>query len=283
MKPTLHDLQLCELEILKQVDRICEENNIPYFLSSGTLLGAVRHRGFIPWDDDIDIEMFYPDYKRFVALSQEVFGEDLFLQDRYTDPAFNGMYAKVRKNHTTMLNVFERGTNGHHGVWIDIFPVISVGGSFDISIRKKCLRICNLFLMERSYFEADKKYIRGITNGLEFQFVRLITRLPHKIRNGFCSLFARVVFRRPNRRTEKKAIIWSRMNDIVPTEIYQGEKTKLLFEDKEFPVPPKYKEYLTVLYNDYMQLPPEDQRNGGHGELIIDLEHGWEELSEQEP
>lgn len=115
MGASLRDLQLCEFGILKDIKRVCEENHITYYLSSGTLLGAVRHKGFIPWDDDIDIEMPYPDYLRFVAVAQEALGPGYFLQNRDTDPAFCGLFSKVRKNNTTMLSKYEIGIAGHHG------------------------------------------------------------------------------------------------------------------------------------------------------------------------
>ena len=276
MAASLRDLQLCELEILKEIKRVCEEHQITYYLSSGTLLGAVRHKGFIPWDDDIDIEMPYPDYLRFVAVAQEALGPGYFLQNRDTDPAHSSLFSKVRKNNTTMLSKYELGMAGHHGVWIDIFPLIAIGGSFDYRFRKACVRICNYSLIDKSHFEIDQKWIRGQTNAFLFNLVKLTVRLPRKIRRGINALFSRFVFMRQNRKAKRYTVVWTGLTDVYPAAVYEGEAKQLCFEDEVFPCPSGYKDYLQITYGDYMTPPPENKRGNNHGELIIDLEHSWE-------
>ena len=276
MAATLRDLQLCELEILKDIKRICEEHNIIYYLSSGTLLGAVRHQGFIPWDDDIDIEMPYADYKRFTKIAQESLGKDYFLQNHDTDPAFSGLFSKIRKNNTTMLSKYEVGMAGHHGVWIDVFPIISIGGSFDYRFRKTCVKIANFALIDRSHFEIDQKWIRTQTNAFMFRLVKLIIRFPRVIRRGVHNFFARLVFLGHNRKKKRKGHIWASITYVHPAKVFEGEAKQLLFEDEIFSVPPDYEEYLRNAYGNYMQLPPEDKRGNNHGEMIIDLNNNWE-------
>ena len=83
--PTLREIQLFELQMLKDVVKVCDDNNITYIISSGTLLGAVRYGGFIPWDDDIDIDMPLPDYKKFLKIAQRELGEKYFVQNYKTD------------------------------------------------------------------------------------------------------------------------------------------------------------------------------------------------------
>ena len=124
---TLREIQLCQLDILKEVAGICDRNGIPYWLAAGTFLGAVRHSGFIPWDDDVDIYMKYDDLKRFKKICKKELSEKYFYQDHQTDMASHWIFAKIRANGTSMSEQY--GKDGmhadyHEGVWIDIFPLI---------------------------------------------------------------------------------------------------------------------------------------------------------------
>ena len=121
----IKDLQNVELEILLEVDRICKKHGVKYFLVSGTLLGAVRHKGFIPWDDDIDICMPVSDYRKFCKIAQEELGENFFFQSYETD-FYDRWFAKIRKNNTTCIEKVYENSRLHQGVWIDIFPLIGV-------------------------------------------------------------------------------------------------------------------------------------------------------------
>ncbi len=120
-KTLIKEVQAIELEILLEVDRICREYEIPYFLDSGTLLGAVRHKGFIPWDDDIDIGMLRSDYERFLSIANRELGSEYFLQTYRTDGA-PIMFAKVRKKGTTFVEFRLRNIPMEHGLFIDVFP-----------------------------------------------------------------------------------------------------------------------------------------------------------------
>ena len=128
---TLREIQLAELDCLKEIDRICKENNISYSLAYGTLLGAVRHKGFIPWDDDVDIYMSLNDFRKF----QKCFSsKDFFLQTERTDPEMPYIIYKVRKNHTRMVERGMECLNMHQGIWADIFVYVD-------SCRSYCMEI----------------------------------------------------------------------------------------------------------------------------------------------
>ena len=111
------------LEILLEVDRICKKHNIRYWLSSGTLIGAVRHKGFIPWDDDLDIEMLLPDYERLMRVLPDELPSTMALQSQDTDPNYFFFYAKVRdrRSHLEEGNRYDRVWK-EQGIYIDIFP-----------------------------------------------------------------------------------------------------------------------------------------------------------------
>ena len=120
--PEIKDVQRVELDILIKVARLCEERGLTYFIESGTALGAVRHGGFIPWDDDIDIGMPRQDYEKFLDIAQKELGDEYFVQTRETDPNAPFSFAKVRKNGTTFIEWNKRNIKMHHGIYIDIFP-----------------------------------------------------------------------------------------------------------------------------------------------------------------
>ena len=112
-----------ELDILDAIDRICRRNNLKYSLAYGTLLGAVRHGGFIPWDDDIDIIMPREDYNIFLNAWEKEHPDEYILQNKYTEKNFTQNFSKIRKYHSTFLHSYEEAKKGYHtGIFVDVFP-----------------------------------------------------------------------------------------------------------------------------------------------------------------
>ena len=123
MDNKLRTLQCTQLELLKVFDRFCREHDLHYSLYAGTLLGAVRHKAFIPWDDDLDVCMSRTEYDRFVALWSENHHPGYILQNKGNTPAFSQSFTKLRKDHTTFLQDIEEANAYHTGIFIDIFPI----------------------------------------------------------------------------------------------------------------------------------------------------------------
>ena len=119
-------LQMIQFQMLIEFDRVCRKNNIHYSIDGGTLLGAVRHKGFIPWDDDIDIAMLREDYEKLKTVVNEFDPEICFFQDHETDPAYRWGYGKLRRTGTVFIRAGQEHINCKTGVFIDIFPLDDV-------------------------------------------------------------------------------------------------------------------------------------------------------------
>lgn len=131
-------IQQIELEIFEEIIRICAKYNIEYFIIGGTVLGAIRHEGFIPWDDDIDVGMTRNNYNRFLEIAQSELKSEYFLQNFMTDLNSPTYFSKVRKNDTKFVEYCNRNIDMHHGIFVDIFPYDNVPDN--IILRKRQLR-----------------------------------------------------------------------------------------------------------------------------------------------
>lgn len=246
-----------QLEILDGIDRFCKERGLRYSLAYGTLIGAVRHKGFIPWDDDIDLMMPRPDYDR---LRQEFQADGLYLVDLAGRDDCVETFVKVCKSGTVMVDKsFGREL---WGVNVDVFPVdgAPAEGLADHyaaldRIREKCFQIC--------------PYYKSVKNGrFPLMFKYALKRVRYFHPGSFKSLKKKLV-------DGQKALPYG-TSDIVGV-YYAAEKTRtflekpvydeigtLPFEGKEYAAIKHYDNYLRKLYGDYMQLPPEEKRVSHH-------------------
>lgn len=118
-----NDLVKLLMEMLKEYIRICDKYRLLYFMAGGSALGAVRHGGFIPWDDDIDVVMPRSDYMKFLNIAQDELKEPYFLQNYRTEPDFRLDYSKIRNTNTTFIETTAQRLHINHGVYLDIFPI----------------------------------------------------------------------------------------------------------------------------------------------------------------
>lgn len=259
---TLSEIQKIELNILEYIDNFCSHHNLRYFLAGGTLLGAVRHKGFIPWDDDMDISMPRPDYDAFVELF-DIDAEKanspyrvvrIRNSQRYCIP-----FIKVVNIRTVMFADSKQKYAGDaFGVFIDIFPIDGVSGINQIpgilKTRDKCLALGRSFsnFKNLTRSEAIRLFVRKVQFGMGDR-ERSLEKLEDYFR---ASPFDKspYVMSTFGLRGEKEVILQECFSDSVLME----------FEKRKFPAPVGYEQYLTQMYGDYMQLPPESQRIPPH-------------------
>ena len=142
-------LQLLELDLLIELDRICRENHITYQIWAGTQLGAVRHKGFIPWDDDADVVMLREEYEKFREVSDQLNPDICFFQDHYNDPEYRWQYGKLRRTGTKYIRLGQEHIKCRTGVFIDVshlmmYQLARLGKWSRISIALCCARFCGL-------------------------------------------------------------------------------------------------------------------------------------------
>lgn len=272
MSEALRELQLTELEILREIKKVCERNHIRFVLASGTLLGAVRHRAFIPWDDDIDIEMPYEDYLRFQTIAQEELGDGFFVQTSDTDPYYSFPYLRVQKVNTALLRDWDKVTPGHHRIWIDVFPLADLGGNSDFRIKRLLLKICAFLRMDKESFEISKEWLKKQSSPIQYMLTTLARTLPEKFRWKVRKVLLRWVFRARN--TPDVTFVWTTVTRRIPREVYDGPDVMMWFEDDYYPAPKGYDTYLKIMYRDYMLLPPEEKRKPAFN-LHVNFSQDW--------
>lgn len=271
----LRDLQLAEKQILIDVVSVCDKHNITYYLSSGTLLGAVRHQGFIPWDDDIDIEIPIKDYYRFLDIAQEELGDEYFVQTSMTDPNYHFAYTRIRKNNTTFLAPYHAKYRIHHGIWLDIFPLVAVNPGLPLAIERKFITLSN-FVQIGEKIKSHKREFQKMLGPVGMAMMNTFSKLPMKTRQKIHNMILKPIYNANPEKCTHRANIWGNITTIFPKEVYEGEPAELCFEGLMFKAPHDYKRYLEIKYGDYMKLPPVEDRKGHGVGVIIDLNNSYE-------
>ena len=263
---SLKDIQDVEYEILVEFDRICRKFGIPYQLFAGTLLGAVRHHDFIPWDDDVDVCMMRDDYERFIEICPKVLNDQYFMQTNKTDPHSVVQFAKIRKNNTIFENDLDDPAKMHTGIWIDVFPLDKTKPGtiaekvqyFEVTVLYALITstVKNRVIASQTFwkrclrhvFHAIMKIVSKET--VEKRLYHVMTRYNNQD-TGYVGNYA-------------NGTGWSYSAHIRPTKgFYDIEDTS--FHGGQFPVPKNYDEVLTGAYGDYMSFPPEEKRVPTHG------------------
>lgn len=255
------------MEILLKVASVCEDLGIKFVLDSGTLLGAARHQGFIPWDDDVDIGMIRSDYEVFLAKAAPLLGETYLLQNPRTNSPGSVTFAKVRKKGTLLA---ERGNEDRlfeQGIWIDIFPFDIVDASPRILSRQK------------RHWAVKRKLSSVRMSPYTNESRSVVFRITKKAFHGVLSLVPERVYREaldkiaiPPKNAEAQVLVcfhyFSYFLELPLKDAFP--LTTLCFEGYEMPVFANWETYLDEVYGNWRQLPPEGKRKA-HEIVALDF------------
>jgi len=261
----LEQLQQAAFGILCEFDAFCTQYNLTYYLCAGTLLGAVRHGGFIPWDDDIDVSMPREDYDRLTTLVEKL-PKHLALQHHNNTDYYPLNFAKLTNISTTVI---ERGGQHNYnirGVYIDIFPIDGAGKTYKKAVfRRKKASIYRHLIPIAANILDDKN--RPFYKKL---LIRLIKRLnAKKLQNRFDTFLRR----RPYKSSNFVAVYVGAygLKEIMPRANY-AIPSRITFCGKQFYAPAQTEAYLSARFGDYMRLPPMQERISEHKFVFINLD-----------
>lgn len=246
-------LQMQGLDILLQIDKICRKYNISYYLFYGTELGAIRHGGFIPWDDDVDIVLYRKDFEALKAAWQEEKPAGYFYQDSETDPGYRLKITKIRKDGTALVEPKFKDVEMHHGIWVDLFPL-------DDYVKNGFLRRIGELIAMFDY-NAVRDHRPGGARGILYRVTNRLFRSGKIYRWWFGKVFPRL---------KKDDSMCSDINSFTFSHRYDfkrawlGKGKRVPFEGEMLPVSEQSDATLQVCYGDYMTLPPEEKRVSNH-------------------
>jgi len=268
-KELLRKVQLTQLEIAREIRRVCEENDIRYFLADGSFLGAVRHQGFIPWDDDMDMGMLRSDYEKFCRIAPKKLKPEYCLQTWYTEPNYGLPFGKVVKRNTVYLENKKSRRLQENGFYVDIFPFDYVPENKleREELARRLLSIYRVKLMKSGYkpwMENDRIIWKKRIGYLYYQLQSLFSGQKELARNYdtlAVSIHNSPVILEQNALPKPYCF---------PAETF-SELADFVFEGEIFKGLKDYDTYLRLFYGDYMQLPPEDQRENRHQIMEIDF------------
>lgn len=255
-------LQLKILDIAKYIDKLCKKNNIEYFLIYGSCLGAVRHQGFIPWDDDMDIAMTEENYFKFIKIFEEQGDkEKYYLQTPDKEENYCLAFSKLRDITTTLIEEGNKDKDITYGVYIDIFPLVGVPKN---KIKRSILKINRTFLLYANANIINNKFLKFISE-------IIIKTIGKKRIIKYCT---KACFKYKTKDYDE----WLSIGDgarfelnLLDKKIY-GNPVYKPFEDTRLPIPVEYDKYLRHIYGNYMQIPSKEEiAKSEHTPYFLDL------------
>jgi len=270
MEISVREVQMKILEIMKYIDKLCRDNGIVYFIMGGTALGAIRHGGFIPWDDDLDIFMTPGEYEKFKKVFEAESSELFVLQEWRTTPLYLE-YSKVRMNGTAFIEEnFKDRKDMHHGIYVDIMILHKVPN--------------NILSQKLTYLESKFVTLYGLSqrnwrpkNKIQSIVLSSLKILPCKWMAKMCY---KRIYKFDDRNNNFKYCYW-----ITPAKFRNGLFDKsffespvdIKFEDTVLLGSAKIKEYLEYRYGDYMKLPSEEAQRASVHAMLYDTEKDYKE------
>jgi len=268
INPDIKRVQEKILDTMKYIDQLCRENEIVYYIMGGTALGAIRHGGFIPWDDDLDIFMVPSEYEKFKAVFEKENNDSFVLQEWRTTP--NHLeYAKVRMNNTTFIEeCFEDRKNMHHGIYVDIMILHKVPK--------------NKLIQRLVYYESKFVTLYALSqrnwkpkSRLQALALKSLKILPCKL---MAKLFYKRIYKYDNRTKNFLYCYWitpAKFKNGLFSEAFFSEPIDIPFENTVLLGSSKIKNYLEYRYGDYMKLPSEAAQKASVHAKFFDTENDY--------
>lgn len=262
----LRQLQMCQLDIALNIKTICEKNDIPYFLIGGTLLGAVRHKGFIPWDDDMDIGLLRKDYDRFIEICKSDLPDHLYLQTWDTDFGYAMPFAKIMLKGTKYREEASGKSKANSMIFVDVFPYDNKPDNiFEGKILFFVQEIAKKMLQYKMGYDMSKTSSHKTVH----KFLKIISKL------FSIKLLKQLIYKfqiKCNKNKTKLLINYNGAYRDKEVMNYNGSKLdKMIFEGYEFSVPFEWDELLKNMYGNYMELPPVEKRGNRHKAIEADI------------
>lgn len=254
----LRKLQLIELGMLKELDRICRAHQINYIIDAGTLLGAVRHKGFIPWDDDIDVRMLREDYEKFCRVCETDLDAQYFLQNHKTDDGYRWGYARILKRDTVFIRQNQEKMTAKNGIFIDIFPNDNLPNSF---WGKWYCTFLSMICRKGLYSEIGVKTGKTWVHKMGFVVLNLFPkRIFHWLRDSLVKKY------KDSKTESVRCFGWGSREETIGFKKEWLENTcDMEFEGLVVKAPVQTHEFLVHSFGeDYMTPPPEKDRIPRH-------------------
>ncbi len=260
-----------ELDLLREFDRVCKKYGLKYFLMYGSLLGAIRHKGIIPWDDDLDVAMFREDYEKFIDVAKNEFEEPYFLQTPYTDEGYLYSFIKIRNSNSTAVSKAFQYETFNQGIFLDIFPLdyCEPNELSEQYNRIKELILINSIRMKMSHpdFEINDME-RSIqvtkTNPMQvYEEIQNIARKHNGKKDRYVTIAVFTVYDWKKSFFEKEDFV---------------ECSECDFEGIKVPIPKGYDKILTKLYGDYSKFPPFEERGKWHSGAVFEPDVKYKEF-----
>lgn len=269
---SLTPLQRGLLDMLKWFDRFCRENNLQYFSVGGTLLGSVRHNGFIPWDDDVDVAMPRPDYERLAELMGDGVFEHYVLETQKSDRSdFCYPYYKLYDVNTTLIEHYKKPLV--RGIFLDIFPLDGVGRTKEEGLAryKKIHRKYSFYLTRVAAIREGRSAYKNLAVAISQAIPELLIN-NRKLRMSLDDLCKQYPYDLDGWGGNLLGN-WG-TKEIVPLKLF-GTPTQYPFEDMLLYGPEDYDGYLSCIYGDWRKLPPKEKQVSHHDFIELDLNRSY--------
>ena len=263
----LKGMQALQLELLIDLKRVCDKHNIKFYLAFGTCLGAIRHKGFIPWDDDIDVIMYHEDILELLKYEHEL-SPHLQIQSHNIDGNFGLLIYRIRNSETTLIENDHIDRDINHGVYIDIYPLLDYQvGKFAHLNQTIQSMLCRLFVYRKP--PTNKNLLFKI-------FARILLAItPKQIQERLArSIYKKLV--NTDESTHLTVISGYPESNYYRKECFK-QPVYTEFEGLQMPVPTLTDEFLSSRYGDYMKIPPKEQQKIHHNYIYADFENSYKQ------